>query len=231
MSHFTAVHCFEDARLKSFAEYVVSVIPKWISRYELYKDELTFCCASPEHIVPTMLFMRDHTLCLFKQLVDVTAVDFAGRTPHRFDIVYQLLSFHWAARCRIKLQVHETSTIPSVVHVHPAANWFEREVYDLFGIVFAAHPDLRRILTDYGFEGHPMRKDFPLSGFVEVRYDEEQKRIVQEPLEMTQEFRRYEFLSPVSALASIGLLCFTVCTFPFFIGGRGEGDGRSTLGF
>ena len=116
--------------------------------------------------------------------------------PNRFDVVYHLLSPRQNARIRVKLETDETTPVPSVIDVFPAANWFEREAYDLYGILFANHPDLRRILTDYGFQGHPMRKDFPLTGFVEVRYDDEQKRVVYEPVKLTQEFRSFDFISP-----------------------------------
>ncbi len=146
--------------------------------------------------VPKLLtFLRDDQNCQFKQLVDVTAVDYPEREA-RFTVVYNLLSLRHNQRVRVKVAVSEGTTLASVVGVFSSANWLEREVWDLFGIAFSGHPDLRRILTDYGFEGHPLRKDFPLTGHVEVRYDEDQKRVVYEPVKLTQEFRSFDFMSP-----------------------------------
>ena len=131
----------------------------------------------------------------FTSLVDITAVDHPER-PNRFDVVYHLLSMYTNARIRVKAEVAETDMVPSLIPVFPAANWFEREVFDLFGILFSGHPDLRRILTDYGFRGHPLRKDFPTTGYTEVRYDEVQKRVVYEPVSLVQEYRQFDFMSP-----------------------------------
>jgi NADH-quinone oxidoreductase subunit C len=156
--------------------------------------ELTLQTA-PQHLLALLTFLRDDPKCLFRQLVDVCGVDYPER-PLRFDVVYHLLSHRLNRRVRVKLQTDEDTPVPSAAPVHPAAAWFEREIWDLYGVWFADHPDLRRILTDYGFEGHPLRKDFPLTGFVELRYDEEQKRVVYEPVKLTQEFRRFDFLSP-----------------------------------
>ena len=142
-----------------------------------------------------VLSLRDDPQLLFKILVDVTAVDYPGR-PERFEVVYQLLSVRLNRRVRIKVAADEAVPVPSVTSIFSSAGWYEREVWDLFGIYFADHPDLRRILTDYGFEGHPMRKDFPLTGYVEVRYDEDRKRVVYEPVRLKQEFRSFDFLSP-----------------------------------
>ena len=139
--------------------------------------------------------LRDDPQLLFKVLIDVTAVDYPGRAE-RFEVVYQLLSVRLNRRVRIKVSADETTPVPSVNAVFSSAGWYEREVWDLFGIYFADHPDLRRILTDYGFDGHPMRKDFPLTGYVEVRYDEDRKRVVYEPVRLKQEFRSFDFLSP-----------------------------------
>ncbi|HUK07684.1 MAG TPA: NADH-quinone oxidoreductase subunit C [Stellaceae bacterium] len=139
--------------------------------------------------------LRDDPQLLFKVLIDVTAVDYPGR-GERFEVVYQLLSVRLNRRVRIKVSADETTPVPSVNAVFSSAGWYEREVWDLFGIYFADHPDLRRILTDYGFDGHPMRKDFPLTGYVEVRYDEDRKRVVYEPVRLKQEFRSFDFLSP-----------------------------------
>ncbi|CAG8783682.1 27672_t:CDS:2, partial [Dentiscutata erythropus] len=162
----------------------------FIQQYSVYKDELTLYVA-PSAIIPVMTFLRDHTGAQFKQVQDVCGVDYPSR-PNRFEIVYNMLSIRYNARIRVKTYANEVSPIPSIVSLFNGANWFEREVYDMYGVIFTDHPDLRRILTDYGFEGHPMRKDFPLTGYVEIRYDEERKRVVAEPLEMTQSFRNFE---------------------------------------
>ncbi len=146
-------------------------------------------------IVQALTFLRDDPRCLFVSLMDLCGADYPGREK-RFDVVYHLISYRHNCRIRIKVETDEVTPVPSVIGVFPTANWFEREAYDLYGVLFSGHPDLRRILTDYGFEGHPLRKDFPLSGFVEVRYDEEQKRVVYEPIKLPQEFRNFDFLSP-----------------------------------
>lgn len=150
---------------------------------------------SQSTLIPVLNFLRDDSNCLFKQLIDLTAVDFPSR-PDRFELVYNLLSLKHNARVRIKVRVNEDDVIPSVVPVYSAAGWYEREVWDMFGIYFSDHPDLRRILTDYGFEGHPLRKDFPVTGYSEVKYDEEKKRVVYQPISLKQEFRSFDFLSP-----------------------------------
>jgi NADH-quinone oxidoreductase subunit C len=146
-------------------------------------------------LVAVLTWLRDDSNCLFKQLVDVTAVDYPER-PARFDVVYNLLSLRHNLRIRVKVEAGENESIPSVTEVFSSANWLEREVWDMYGLYFAGHPDLRRILTDYGFEGHPQRKDFPLTGHVEMRYDEDQKRVVYEPVKLTQAFRNFDYLSP-----------------------------------
>jgi NADH-quinone oxidoreductase subunit C len=151
--------------------------------------------ADAARIVEVLTFLRDDPDCRFVCFVDICGVDYPGR-EQRFDVVYHLLSPAFNTRIRIKVQTDETTPVPSAVDVYPAANWFEREAYDLYGILFTNHPDLRRLLTDYGFEGHPLRKDFPLTGFVEVRYDDEQKRVVYERVKLQQEFRNFDFLSP-----------------------------------
>jgi NADH-quinone oxidoreductase subunit C len=142
-----------------------------------------------------MTFLRDDSNCQFKVLVDITAVDYPER-DERFEVVYNLLSVALNQRIRIKVTTDETAPVPSVTSVFSTAGWFEREVWDLFGVLFTDHPDLRRLLTDYGFQGHPLRKDFPLTGYVELRYDTEQKRVVYEPVKLTQEFRTFDFISP-----------------------------------
>ena len=148
-----------------------------------------------EDIVKVLTFLRDDSACDFKILADVCGVDFPDR-PERFEIVYNLLSVRQNHRVRVKIHTDEDTTVPTAAEVFATANWFEREVWDMYGVFFSDHPDLRRLLTDYGFEGHPLRKDFPMTGYVEVRYDEEQKRVVYEPVELTQEFRSFDFLSP-----------------------------------
>ena len=140
-------------------------------------------------------FLRDDASCRFSTLVDITAVDHPERAQ-RFDVVYHFLSMYRNQRIRVKVAVREDEMVPSLVDLHPSANWFEREVFDMFGILFSGHPDLRRILTDYGFRGYPLRKDFPTTGYTEVRYDEAQKRVVYEPVSLVQEYRQFDFMSP-----------------------------------
>ncbi|MCE6960372.1 NADH-quinone oxidoreductase subunit C [Cereibacter sphaeroides] len=149
----------------------------------------------PNRIVGLVEWLRSDSSCRFSTLVDITAVDHPER-PARFDVVYHFLSMYQNQRIRLKMQVREDETLASIHTVHPSANWFEREVFDMFGILFTGHPDLRRILTDYGFRGHPMRKDFPTTGYTEVRYDEVQKRVIYEPVKLVQEYRQFDFLSP-----------------------------------
>ena len=146
-------------------------------------------------IVETLKFLRDDPMCRFLQLIDLCGVDYPGR-KRRFDVVYHLLSLHNNTRVRVKVGVAENDTCPTVTSVHPCADWFEREAFDMYGIVFEGHPDLRRILTDYGFEGYPLRKDFPVTGFTEVRWDDEERRVVYEPVDLTQEYRNFDYLSP-----------------------------------
>ncbi len=151
--------------------------------------------ARAERLVELMTWLRDDTDCMFRQLIDVTAVDWPQRAE-RFDVVYNLLSLRHNIRLRVKVPVGEMMPIPSMVDVWSGALWLEREVWDMYGIYFSGHPDLRRILTDYGFEGHPQRKDFPLTGYVEMRYDEDEKRVIYEPVKLTQAFRNFDYLSP-----------------------------------
>lgn len=146
-------------------------------------------------IVAVLTFLRRDVQCQFVSFIDISGADYPARVK-RFDVVYHLLSPRQNQRIRVKVQTDEETPVPSVTDVYPGADWFEREAYDLYGILFSGHPDLRRLLTDYGFEGHPLRKDFPLTGFVEVRYDDEVKRVVYEPVELKQEFRNFDFMSP-----------------------------------
>jgi NADH-quinone oxidoreductase subunit C len=148
-----------------------------------------------ESIVDVLTKLRDEAGTLYKCFIDITAVDYPQRA-NRFDVVYHLLSPRHNTRIRVKCETDEMTPVPSVIPAFPSANWFERETYDMFGVFFSGHPDLRRMLTDYGFEGHPLRKDFPMSGFVEVRYDDDQKRVVYEPIRLNQEYRQFDFLSP-----------------------------------
>lgn len=149
----------------------------------------------PDHIVKVLTFLRDNVDCQFRQLVDITAVDYPERTK-RFEVVYLLLSLTLNQRIKVKLEVAEDEPVPSATGVFKAAGWYERETWDMFGIMFSDHDDLRRILTDYGFSGHPLRKDFPLSGHVEVRYSEEEQRVIYEPVSLRQDFRTFDFASP-----------------------------------
>jgi NADH-quinone oxidoreductase subunit C len=146
-------------------------------------------------LLETLTFLRDNAKCQFISLIDISGVDYPSRL-NRFDVVYHLLSPRQNLRIRVKVATDEDTPVPSATPVYPGADWYERETYDLYGVLFSGHPDLRRILTDYGFEGHPLRKDFPLTGFVEVRYDDEVKRVVYEPVELRQEFRNFDFQSP-----------------------------------
>ena len=151
--------------------------------------------AEPSQVVKVLRFLRDDSQCRFVCFTDICGADYPEREK-RFDVVYHLLSPYKNRRIRVKIATDETTAVPSVIGVFPAADWFEREVFDLYGVLFSGHPDLRRILTDYGFSGHPLRKDFPLTGHVEVRYDDERKRVVYEPVKLVQEFRNFDYLSP-----------------------------------
>ena len=179
---------------EKFAHSLILSVPQWISQATVQKNEISLSIY-PQYVLPFFTFLKNHTQTQYKVLIDVTAVDYPSR-EQRFEVVYNLLSLHHNSRLRIKTSVDEITPVDSLVSLYNSANWWERETCDMFGIFFANHPDLRRILTDYGFEGHPLRKDFPLSGFVEVRYDDSEKRVLTEPLEMTQEFRSFDFASP-----------------------------------
>lgn len=157
-------------------------------------DELTVI-STVSGVIDLIDFLRSDSSCRFSSLVDITAVDYPARAQ-RFDVVWHFLSMYQNQRIRVKVAIREDEIVPSLVRVHKSANWFEREIFDMFGILFSGHPDLRRILTDYGFRGHPLRKDFPTTGYVEVRYDEAEKRVVYEPVSLTQEYRQFDFLSP-----------------------------------
>ena len=179
---------------QSFVHVLTSMVPKWLEEIQVIRDEI-ICIVPSWALLPFLTFLKNHTNTQFKMLIDITAVDYPSRSS-RFEVVYQLLSIHYNARIRIKTNVDELTPIESVSSLFPSANWFERETWDMFGICFLNHPDLRRILTDYGFEGHPLRKDFPVSGYVEFRYDDSKKRVISEPVELAQEFRYFDFASP-----------------------------------
>jgi NADH-quinone oxidoreductase subunit C len=183
-----------DERLHELGASIVKAIPGSVIDYSVAFGELTIR-ARADDIVKVVTFLRDDPRCLFWNIIDVTAVDWPSR-ERRFDVVYHLLSPKQNVRIRIKVETDEATPVPSIIGVFPGADWFERETYDLYGVLFTGHPDLRRILTDYGFSGHPLRKDFPLTGFVEVRWDDEQKRVVYDPVRLAQEFRDFDFLSP-----------------------------------
>jgi len=181
-------------QVKQLGDYVAATLPDAVTETAIVHGEL-IVTVKRDAIVRVLTFLRDDGKCLFKLLSDLCGVDYPDR-PERFDVVYNLLSLKLNQRIRVKVTTAEDVAVPSVTSVFSAAGWFEREAWDLFGIYFADHPDLRRLLTDYGFQGHPLRKDFPLTGFVEMRYDDEQKRVVYEPVKLAQEFRRFDFLSP-----------------------------------
>ena len=180
--------------LTALGEHVAGSLGEAVLGFEVAFGDLSVTVAR-DSIVEVVTFLRDDPKCRFISFVDVCGADYPAR-EYRFDVVYHLLSPHLNQRIRIKLEADEATLVPSICDVFPGANWFEREVYDLYGVLFSGHPDLRRILTDYGFDGHPLRKDFPLTGFVEVRYDEERKRVVYEPVKLAQEFRSFDYLSP-----------------------------------
>jgi NADH/F420H2 dehydrogenase subunit C len=180
--------------LYNFLKSINLSVPSLIESSKISKSEICIH-TKPEHLVKLLTFLKYYTNGQFKQVSEITAVDFPDREL-RFEVVYVLLSVRFNTRLIVKVCIDELTSVPSIVDLHPAAGWAERETWDMFGIFFKGNPDLRRILTDYGFEGFPLRKDFPLSGYVEVRYDSSKKRVVCEPLEMTQEFRLFDFVSP-----------------------------------
>ncbi|KAF2136263.1 uncharacterized protein K452DRAFT_259255 [Aplosporella prunicola CBS 121167] len=175
--------------LHKYGQYLLSCLPKYIQQFSVWKDELTIYIP-PSGVIPVFTFLKLHTAAEYTQVSDITAVDYPTK-DQRFEVVYNLLSVRHNSRIRVKTYADEATPVPSITSLYDGANWYEREVYDLFGVFFVGHPDLRRIMTDYGFDGHPLRKDFPMTGYTEIRYDEEKKRIVVEPLEMTQAFRNF----------------------------------------
>ena len=180
--------------LQELAAHIEAKRPDCVLSWEIAQGELTLH-ASLSSLASFVEFLKSDNTCQFSTLVDITGVDYPARDA-RFDVVYHFLSMYQNHRIRLKVAVREDDLMPSIIAVHPSANWFEREVFDMFGIIFSGHPDLRRILTDYGFRGYPLRKDFPTTGYTEVRYDDEQKRVVYEPVSLVQEYRQFDFMSP-----------------------------------
>jgi len=189
--------------LTDIVTYVAEKLGDSVVSHELIKGEMILWIKRAD-AVKVFTFLRDDAECVFQQLIDVTAVDYPSR-PERFEMVYHLLSLKNNNRLRVKYTTDENTPVPSIVSVYSAANWFEREAWDMYGVLFENHPDHRRILTDYGFDGHPLRKDFPLTGYVEVRYDQDQKRVVYEPVKLTQDFRNFDYLSPWEGLTDVQL--------------------------
>ena len=183
-----------DDTLDRLGQSIRTALPGAVTGYEVRYGELTLS-ANAAAIVKVATYLRDDPACQFVNIVDVTAVDWPGREK-RFDVVYHFLSPRLNQRIRVKVPTDEATPVPSLIDVFKGVDWFEREAYDLYGVLFTGHPDMRRILTDYGFEGHPLRKDFPLTGFDEVRYDDEEKRVRYDKVALTQEFRTFDFLSP-----------------------------------
>ncbi|BCH01604.1 NADH-quinone oxidoreductase subunit C [Mesorhizobium loti] len=182
------------ASLSELSTYLGERLIGRVNGADIAYGELTIH-VEPRDLIEVVTFLRDDARCQFNSIIDVCGADYPSRAK-RFDVVYHLLSPKQNVRIRVKVQADEETMVPSITGVFPGADWFERETYDLYGVLFSGHPDLRRLLTDYGFEGHPLRKDFPLTGFVEVRYDDEAKRVIYEPVELKQEFRNFDFLSP-----------------------------------
>ena len=192
----------EDAEaLTELGEHIAKQMSDAVRKYEVRHGELNIY-AERDQIVALATFLKRDPMCLFEMLIDICGVDYPQRNQ-RFDVVYHFLSMRMNQRVRVKVKTDEETAVPSLVELHAGANWFEREAFDMYGVRFAGHPDMRRILTDYGFEGHPLRKDFPLTGFTEVRYDDLEKRVVHEPVQLTQEYRNFDFLSPWEGMTNI----------------------------
>ncbi|MEM9635794.1 MAG: NADH-quinone oxidoreductase subunit C [Pseudomonadota bacterium] len=183
-----------DETLKELGEHIELGLSEILGSWKVEYGELTLTVEAT-NILDAIRFLRDNSSCKFVNLTDICGVDYPSREK-RFDIVYHFMSPVQNQRIRVKTMTDETTPVASLTPLFPGAEWFEREAYDMYGILFSGHPDLRRILTDYGFDGHPLRKDFPVTGFVEVRYDDEKKRVVYEPVRLNQEMRSFDFLSP-----------------------------------
>jgi NADH-quinone oxidoreductase subunit C len=183
-----------EEKLRELGAYLAASQDAAIEHWAVEFGELNLR-VDRDQIANVLRYLRDEPRCQFAMLIDICGADYPGR-PRRFDVVYHLLSLTLNQRIRVTVEADDSVPVPSVVGIFPSANWYEREAFDLYGVLFSGHPDLRRLLTDYGFQGHPLRKDFPLTGFVEVRYSEEQKRVIYEPVKLQQEFRNFDFLSP-----------------------------------
>ena len=180
--------------MEDLKDHILSQLGDAVNSVVICNDELAVHARRAE-IIKVITFLRDDPICKFQSLIDVCGVDYPSR-ERRFDVVYHFLSMAHNSRIRVKITTDEDVPVHSIASIFPNADWYEREAFDMYGIAFDNHPDLRRILTDYGFEGHPLRKDFPLSGFVEVRYDEERKSVIYEPVDLPQEYRSFDFMSP-----------------------------------
>lgn len=189
--------------LENLGEYIEASMAPLILKKDMQQDEMCFTVRR-EGLRRFITFLLNDANCDFRQLIDICGVDYPER-DERFEVVYQLLSLKHNFRMRVKVRTDEKTPVDSVTEIYSTANWFEREVWDMYGIYFNDHPDLRRILTDYGFEGHPLRKDFPLTGFVEMRYDSEQKRVVYEPVKLAQDYRNFDFVSPWEGMTDVQL--------------------------
>lgn len=189
--------------LENLGEYIDASMAPLILKKDMQQDEMCFTVRR-EGLRRFITFLLNDANCDFRQLVDICAVDYPER-DERFEVVYQLLSLKHNFRLRVKVRTDENTPVDSVTEIYSAANWYEREAWDMYGIYFNEHPDLRRILTDYGFEGHPLRKDFPLTGFVEMRYDNDQKRVVYEPVKLAQDYRNFDFISPWEGMTDVQL--------------------------
>lgn len=200
--------------LRELADHIVSTMGDDVIRTEIPLGELVVWVQRTA-LYRVIKFLRDDGDCRCNQLVDITAVDYPAR-PERFEVVYNLLSLRHNHRVRVKVTTDEQLPVATVVPLYPTAGWFEREVWDMFGVFFSDNPDLRRLLTDYGFEGHPLRKDFPLTGYVEMRYDVDQKRVVYEPVKLTQDFRTFDFISPWEGMTDVQLAGDEKATKPKF---------------
>jgi len=185
----------ERENLTSFGRYVAQCLPKYVQKIQLTAGNELEVLITPQGVLPVLQFLKDHHTAQFASLADIAGMDVPSR-EFRFEVIYNLLSLRYNSRIRVKTYTDELTPIDSACPVFQAANWYEREIWDMYGVFFANHPDLRRILTDYGFEGHPQRRDFPLTGYVELRFDEEKRRVVCEPLELTQEFRKFDLSAP-----------------------------------
>ena len=190
----------QSEALTELGEHIADKMPDAVRKIDVRVGELTVY-AERDQIVALIDFLKRDQMCMFEMVIDVCGVDYPERSQ-RFEVVYHLLSLRLNQRIRVKISTDEDTPVPSIVDLHRGADWFEREAFDMYGVVFSGHPDMRRILTDYGFEGHPLRKDFPLTGFTEVRYDDLEKRIVHEPVQLTQEYRNFDFLSPWEGMTS-----------------------------